>query len=72
MVFLKEFFKQVDFEKNRQTTIKKQTWKLPSLQRVKDWDYEYTVSQKNSNDQVILTSDIYNCITLFCNKFRKC
>ena len=33
MVFLKEFFKKVDFGKNQQTTIKHA--KLPSRQRVK-------------------------------------
>ena len=33
MVFLKEFFEKVDFEKNQQTTKKHE--KLPSMQRVK-------------------------------------
>ena len=35
MVFLKELFEKVDFEKNRQTT--KNHEKLPSRQRVKDY-----------------------------------
>ena len=34
MVFLKEFFKKIDFEKNQQTTKKHE--KLPSRQRVKN------------------------------------
>ena len=32
IVFLKEFFEKVDFEKNQQTT-KKKAWKLPSSQQ---------------------------------------
>ena len=34
MVFLKEFFKKVDFEKNQQTTKKHE--KLPRMQRAKE------------------------------------
>ena len=34
MVFLKEFFKKVDIEKNQQTTTKKKHKKFPRMQRV--------------------------------------
>ena len=43
MVFLKEFFEKIDFEKNQQTTKKHE--KLPSMQRVKIVDY-HVIDQK--------------------------
>ena len=43
MVFLKEFFVKIDFEKNQQMTIKHE--KLPSMQRVKIVDY-HVIDQK--------------------------
>ena len=39
LVFLKEFFEKVDFEKNQQTT--KKHAKLPRRQRVKSFPYVY-------------------------------
>ena len=40
MVFLKEFFEKVDFEKNQQTTNKYE--KFPSRQRVNEGNQVYT------------------------------
>ena len=43
MVFLKEFFVKIDFEKNQQMTINHE--KLPSMQRINVVDY-HVIDQK--------------------------
>ena len=53
MVFLKEFFKEVDFEKNQQTTKKPE--KLPSRQRVNPIETPFNAfANKADPDQTAL------------------
>ena len=53
MVFLKEFFEKVDFEKNQQTTKKHE--KLPSMQRVN------TQQVKDRCNNVVYFNVVYYC-----------
>ena len=52
MVFLKEFFEKVDFEKNQQT--KKKHAKLPSRQRVKHYN------NNDGHDNIIFLAFFYS------------
>ena len=46
MVFLKEFFEKVDFEKNQQTTKKPE--KYPACKELNNFQSQYTSSNENN------------------------